>query len=406
MTDNPHFEPSSGIFLMVGGFHKTVIESQVLAHVRNMTEVAINMEVWSIAFTRGQYLEGLAALPALHKAFPAINIRLFRGIRPELPYSDWFNALVLLWWMRRLDAKPSFVHARTEHATMIAAIAKRLRNYCLIWDARGDTRSEFREYARRLRLRRRWLVPLEMKIISRRLNVASRQCDAAIFVSEELRTLDGKNLPIEKTIVVPCLADESLFYFDPHLRETFRAELGYGEKDIVIAYVGSTAIWQCVPETIMLMEQALRANASVKVLIVTPDRGVFEDAFSCDLRDRVRITSGSLHEMNRYLNAADFGVLLRKSNAINKVASPVKFAEYSLAGLTVVTTDAVAQVKEFGRGLANTVEASEFMKDYVQSNVKPTNRLDISVKARAVLGRKSHIDKLEEFYKLFALPCL
>ena len=398
MTDNPQLDSSSGIFLMVGGFPKTVIESQVLAHVRDMSESAIKMEVWSIANTPKEYKEGLAALPALQKTFPAIKIRLFRGLRPGLPFSEWLNALVFLWWMRRLDAKPSFVHARTEHAATIAAIAKRVKKYRLIWDSRGDTRSEFMEYARRLRLRRRWLVPLEMKIISRRLNVASRRSDAAIFVSEELRRLDGKNLPMEKTIVVPCLADESLFYFDPHLRETARAELGYGEKDIVIAYVGSTAIWQCVPETIMLMEQALRANASVKVLIVTPDQDVFEGAFSIDLRDRVCIASGSLHEMNRYLNAADFGVLLRKSNAINKVASPVKFAEYSLAGLTVVTTDAVEQVKEFGRRFANTVEVSEFMKDYVQSNVKPTNRLDISVKARAVLGRGSHIDKLVEFY--------
>jgi hypothetical protein len=400
MTDDPQFEPSSGIFLMFGGFSKTIIESQVLAHVSNMSEVAVNMEVWLITNTSKDYLEGLAALPALHKAFPALKIRMFRGVNLELPFSEWLNALVFLWWMRRLDAKPPFVHARTEYATTIAAIAKRLRNYYLIWDARGDTLSEFREHARRLRLRRRWLVPLEMKIISRRLNVACRRSDAAIFVSEELRRLDGKNLPIEKTLVVPCLADESLFYFDPHLRETARATLGYGEKDIVIAYVGSTMIWQCVPETIMLMEQALRANASVKVLIVTPDQDVFEGAFPIDLRDRVRITSGSLHEMNRYLNAADFGVLLRKSNAINKVASPVKFAEYSLAGLTVVTTDAVEQVKELGRRLANTVEASEFMKDYVQSNVKPTNRLDISVKARAVLGRKSHIDKLVKFYSL------
>jgi hypothetical protein len=400
MTDNPQLEPSSGIFLIVGGFHKTIIESQVLAHVSNMSEAAIKMEVWSIAGSLKEYKEGLAVLPTLHKAFPGIKIRLFRGVRPGLPYSQWLNALLFLWWMRRLDAKPPFVHARTEYATAIAAVAKHIKNYRLIWDSRGDTLSEFMEHARQMPSYRKVLITRGRKSISKRLNFVSRQCDAAIFVSEELRRLDGKNLPIEKTIVVPCLADETLFYFDPHLRETARATLGYGEKDIVIAYVGSTAIWQCVPETIMLMEQALRANASVKVLIVTPDRGVFEGAFPIDLRDRVRVTSGSLHEMNRYLNAADFGVLLRKSNAINKVASPVKFAEYSLAGLTVVTTDAVEQVKEFGRRFANTVEASEFMKDYVLSNVKPTNRLDISVKARAVLGRRSHIDKLVAFYSL------
>ena len=400
MRENPKLDSSSGIFLMVGGFPKTIIESQVLVHVRNMSEAAVNMEVWSIATTRKEYREGLAASPSLHKAFPAIRIRLFRGVKSGLPFSEWLNALVFLWWMRRLDAKPSFVHARTEHATMIAAIAKRIKNYRLIWDARGDTLSEFMEHAHQLPSYRKVLIPVIRKSISKRLNIASRQCDAAIFVSEELRKLNGKTLPIEKTIIVPCLADETLFYFDPHLRETSRAALGYGENDIVVIYVGSTAIWQCIPETIALMTQALRASESIKVLIVSPDHDVFKDAFSIDLRDRVCITSGTLHEMNRYLNAADFGVLLRKANSINRVASPVKFAEYSLTGLTVVTTDAVKQVTEIGQKLANTVEANDFMKVHVRSNVKPMNRLDISMKARAALGRKSHIEKLVEFYNL------
>ena len=386
---------------MVGGFPKTVVESQVLAHVRDMSEAGINMDVWSIVNTRKEYINGQKTLSAFHKSFPAVNVRLFRGVRPGLPFSEVLNAFLFLWWMWRLDTKPAFVHARTEHAAMIAAIAKRIKNYRLIWDARGDTLSEFKEYAQHLPPYRKLLAPLIRNRISKYLTAANGQCDAAIFVSEELRRLDGKNLPIEKTIIVPCVADESLFFFDPQLREHSRAFLGYGENDVVLAYVGSTASWQCVPETIALMEQAIRANASIKVLIVTPDRDVFQAAFPTDLRDRVRITSGSLDEMNRYLNTADFGMLLRKSTPVNKVASPVKFAEYSLAGLTVVTTDAVEQVKEIGRRLGNTIEASEFMKVYVQGNRRPANRIDIAMKARAALGRKSHMGKLIELYSFY-----
>jgi hypothetical protein len=148
------------------------------------------------------------------------------------------------------------------------------------------------------------------------------------------------------------------------------------------------------------MAQALRASESIKVLIVSPDRDVFKDVFPRDLRSRVRITSGTLHEMNRYMNAADFGVLLRKENSINRVASPVKFAEYSLAGLTVVTTDAVKQITEIGRKLANTIETNEFLKVYLEGKVEPANRLEISMKARRALGRKAHIERLVEFYTL------
>src|SRR6185437_381395 len=201
MKNNPGTNSSSGILLMVGGFPKTIIESQVLVHVRNMSEVAINMEVWSIANTRKEYREGLACWPSLHKAFPEVRIRLFRGVKSGLPFSEWFNALVFLWWMWRLDAKPSFVHARTEHATMIAAIAKGIKNYRVIWDARGDTLSEFKEYAHQLPSYRKVLIPLIRKSISRRLETASMKCDAAIFVSEELRRLNGQTLPIDKTIV-------------------------------------------------------------------------------------------------------------------------------------------------------------------------------------------------------------
>jgi hypothetical protein len=391
----------SGIFLMFGGFPKTIIESQVLVHVRDMSEAGINMELWSFACRGKEYREGLAALSVFRKTFPARKVRLFRGVRPALPFSERLNAILFLWWMWRLDAQPAFVHARTEYPAMVAAIAKRVKKYCLIWDVRGDSLSEFREHVRQLSSLRKRLALLEVRIISRRLNIVSRQSDAAIFVSKDLRKLVGRNLPIEKTIIVPCLADESLFYFDLSLRDNARAALGYRENDVVIAYIGSTAIWQCVPETITLMMQAMRANTSIKVLIVTPDRDIFEDAFTTDLRDRVCIKSGSLHEMNQYLNAADYGVLLRKANAINKVASPVKFAEYSLAGLTVVTTDAVEQVTEIGRQLANTIEPSDFIKVHVQGNVKPANRMGIAMKAQVLLGRKSYAEKLVWFYGSF-----
>lgn len=389
---------SSGIFLLYEGLPPTIIESQVLAHARSMSEVGVQMEVWAFAVTPNAYSMALTALPYLLKTYPTIVIRLFRGIRPALPFSEWLNALLLLWWMWRLGVRPSFVHARTEYATMIAAIARKVKKYRLIWDARGDALSEFSETARYLPRLWRWLAPLKMRAISKRLKMAACHSDFAIFVSNALRSLQGSALPIESTLVVPCLADESLFYFDQKLREKTRRMLGYSDIDIVVTYVGSTSIWQCVPETIALMELALRANPVCKALIITPTRGAFEDAFASDLRNRVCITSGGLEDMNRYLNAADFGVLLRKPNAINWVASPVKFAEYSLTGLVVVTTDAVEQVKEIGRRLGNTVNANEFMNLCEQSHCAPTTRLDIAGKARAALGRKSQIDKLVQFY--------
>lgn len=401
MANELESRSSSGIFLVYGGCQITIFESQVLVHVYQMGQAGIKMEVWTFAGKKAEYTRAISTLPMLQKSFPGIKIRVFRGVRGSLPCSEWCNALLLLWQMWRLDAKPSFIHARTEYAATVAAIGKRVRSYRLIWDARGATLNEFGQIAKRLPSRWQWWVALNSRTISWRLRMAGRRCDGAIFVSDELRRLDGEIVPVDRTLIVPCLADESLFYFDPYLRQQMRADFGYAKDDIIIAYVGSTVSWQCIPETIALMKRALDANSRVKILIVTPDREVFEAAFSADSHDRVYIGSGMLHEINRYLNAADFGVLLRKSNLINKVASPVKFAEYSLAGLTVITTDAVEQVKQTGRRLGHVVEPEEFLWNYLQGSAKTPNRSDIANNARAILGRRSYVSALVKFYSMF-----
>ena len=390
----------SGIFLLYEGLPPTIIESQVLAHVRSMGDVGIHMEVWTFAVTRNAYAEGLAALSRLQKSFPTVTIRLFRGFRPALPFSEWYNVCLLLFWLWRLHILPSFIHARTEHAAAIAAIAKPIMNFWLIWDARGDTLSEYTAAPPRLPSILKWLLPLKKIAISKRLSTANRHCDAAIFVSNALHSLQGQTLPVERTLVVPCLADESLFYFDPGLRESARQRLHYKDTDVVIVYVGSNAIWQCVPETIAIMEQVLRGNNACKAMVVTPNVTVFKEKFSSDLRDRIFVTSGGLGEMNEYMNAADFGILLRKIDPINKVASPVKFAEYSLTGLVVLATDAVDQVTTIGKSLGNIVSKDEFIDLCKNGKTKIIERNELAINAKRLLGRNAYVEKLVKFYNL------
>jgi hypothetical protein len=302
--------------------------------------------------------------------------------------------------MWRLNAHPHFVHARTEHAAAIAALTKLFRPFKLIWDARGDSQSEFKGEVQRLSPFLRWLAPLKERAISKRLKFASKHSDLAIFVSDALRRLQGAAVPVERTLVVPCVADESLFFYSPALRAEVRAELGYKAEDIVITYVGSTASWQCIPDTLTFMETVLRANPAYKVLIVTTNGMAFEGLCAGGLLDRIHIVSGSLKEMNRFLNAADYGVLLRKKDAINYVASPVKYAEYSLAGLMVVTTDGVDQVNTFGHRLGNIVDIKEFLHYYMERDGRTTNRLEIALNARVILGRGAYVDRFTHFYKL------
>ena len=53
--------------------------------------------------------------------------------------------------------------------------------------------------------------------------------------------------------------------------------------------------------------------------------------------------------MHRHLAAADISVLLRENNLVNKVASPIKFAEYLAAGLPVILTDCIGDSGSLAR---------------------------------------------------------
>lgn len=394
----PKVNEIQGIFLLFEGLPPTIIESQVLTHVRLMGEAGIRIEVWAFAINKKSYSQARDTLPRFLNDYP-ITIRLFRGVNSWLPFSDFMNALLLLWKLWRCKARPQFVHARTERAATIAIISKKLLHFRLIWDSRGDSISELTVKIHEFNYLLKWLVGAVQKMkISGRLRLAALNCDAAIFVSEALRSLNNKLIPHKQTLIVPCLSDESEFYYSPEIRKAVRSELGFHEDDQVITYVGSTAPWQCVDETTSLMKRVLETNPAFRVLIVTPDTQTFKSMFPASLKDRVHIVSATLKEINRFLNAADFGMLIRKKNPINWVASPVKFAEYSLAGLTVVTTNAVEQVVKIGGEIGNIIYEDNFLNHEQTTEARLKNRPEIASRAQSLLGRDGYKEKLVCFY--------
>ena len=47
-------------------------------------------------------------------------------------------------------------------------------------------------------------------------------------------------------------------------------------------------------------------------------------------------------KVNNYLNASDFGLLIREDNRANNAGSPTKFAEYALTGLQIISSPSVS----------------------------------------------------------------
>lgn len=388
-----------GIFLLFEGLPPTIIESQVLSHARRMIELGVNMEVWTFALTKAAYAQALQNLPKLHASYPNVTIRVFRGLKPAIPFSEVINAILLLSAFYRNNNKPAFVHARTEYGAAVAAVTKKMMGYKLIWDARGDTKAEFLETAGGLKKPWRWLAPMKLRSITNRLACAQKHSDFVIFVSDALRSLQRGVIPLNRTAIIPCVADESLFFFSNSLRDATRKRLGYAKNDVVVTYVGSTAVWQCIQETVNIMEKILLEFNHVKVLIISPSHIEFKNIFKQQWGDRIKFISVNLTEINSYLNASDIGILIRKPGPINFVASPVKYAEYSLAGLQVIQTGAVEQISKLGNLIGNTVHHNEISNWFKTPKQSGKNRAEISAKALLHLSRKSYDLDLKKVYE-------
>lgn len=339
-----------GALVLFEGLPPTVIDSQVLAHVRLAREaLGIDLAVVAVACTRALFDASQKRLARAREAAGG-DVRLIRGVRPALPGSLVVNRGLLGRALVRLGSL-SFVHARADYAAAVAGRWGRRHGVPVLWDCRGDSRAELQE-----RLSGSAGRTYRMALLEHELRVAGRACSGALFVTSQLRDLMAPFLRGQPIWVIPCLAPESEFFFDPALRDRVRGELGIADDEAVYIYSGGLTYYQRFDETVAAFRAALAAGEKARLIVLTPE--VERACQICaDLPAYSVICRAVPHaEVNGYLNAADFGMLLRDSSPVNVVAFPTKFAEYAMTGLKVIMKDAppacVAVARELGNHLA------------------------------------------------------
>ncbi|HHV82834.1 MAG TPA: glycosyltransferase family 4 protein [Tepidanaerobacter syntrophicus] len=387
-----------GIFLHYGSLDKTIIESQVIAHVRDMSKAGVDMEVWSYAVTKKLYKENQKTAKDWSYRYN-IPIRNFRAVRPGIPFSEILNAYLLKRHLNKENIIPTFIHCRTEYSASVAGFLKLINKFTLIWDCRGDTKNEFLLQRQKWKGIKKWLSFIKLCSIKFRIWWSLKQADKAIFVSDALKELHNNREKLShRTTVIPCVASSEYFYFDEHLRSITRNKLHLEPSDTVFVYSGSDAPWQCFEETIRLIIKFIKQGSDFKAIILTPDTNKIRYFLEDYPRERIICLSVTLPQVNAYLNAADFGILLRRPGPINHVASPTKFAEYCLAGLRVITTNAVEQVNNFGTYLGNIV-IYDFDKELILPRpFSNEERHKVAFRAKNILSREAIIDKYLRVY--------
>jgi len=182
--------------------------------------------------------------------------------------------------------------------------------------------------------------------LSRARNLKQKMIDSAdrVFcVSEYFRNYitDVYFASPEKVVLTPSGAYVKTL---PELseRDRVRARLKISDKFVVV-YAGSTHRWQKIDEVFRLAVVMQGMIPEFHLLVFSKSVVEVEQiAEGCDFpSEKLTIESLPHDQMHTHLAAADVGVLLRENNLVNKVASPIKFAEYLAAGLPVILSDCV-----------------------------------------------------------------
>lgn len=179
---------------------------------------------------------------------------------------------------------------------------------------------------------------------------AIRRADAIACVSERLRqrTLRWQPAAAGKVVVIPCCYDPEVARRDEEATERLRGELALDPAwDFVLAYAGSLSAWNR-PEAILAVFRAFRAVRSrTQLLLLTANLPAAQATFGSE-KDVV-VRSVPHREIQHYLALADLGLLLRDRSPVNRVASPVKFAEYLACGVPVLVSPGVGDCSDIVR---------------------------------------------------------
>ncbi|EHG7614299.1 glycosyltransferase family 4 protein [Citrobacter sedlakii] len=201
----------------------------------------------------------------------------------------------------------------------------------IIYDARSAIAEEHREYGNGRKYKR-------LSVIERN---AIFLADYKLSVSRELINYWKQKFKYEGDdfLVIPCcVAVDSQCH--PHILDVFF-------DNIVIVFSGSTHPWQSFPLNCSFIDQVLSIYDNVNILFLTKENDEINQLKLKHGTSRIQNIWVKENEVNKYLALCDYGLMLREDNITNNVSAPVKFAEYLINGLNIITSPSVKDYSLF-----------------------------------------------------------
>ena len=154
---------------------------------------------------------------------------------------------------------------------------------------------------------------------------------------------------LDKMVVIQGGADSRLFYFSNLEKEKIRTKMKLKNKFIIIYTGRLDPKWHMKEFLFNFFKQFLLSIENSYVFCLTPDIKSGEmliDKYKIKRKDFF-LNKVDNSEINNYLNASDFAIILRENFDTNYYSSPTKLAEYLISGTPVILSKNIGDYSSF-----------------------------------------------------------
>lgn len=283
--------------------------------------------------------------------------------------------------------KPEKILARSVIATKLAFEIKRKTK--VIYDGRGAIEAEWREYK----------VVTDKKLLNS-ISVYEKEVilnsDSRIAVSNELVSFwkEKYSYTGSEHVIIPCTLNNDFERINISSETILqkRKELGIDETDTVFVYSGSVAGWQSFELLFLFIEPVLR-NKNNKIVFFSPEDPGIEKIKKLFPNQVIRKHLNSRF-VSEYLLVGDYGLLIRENSLTNKVASPVKYAEYLASGLKVIISENLGDYTQLSRQKKWGTVFNDFNDSVIKPNLLEKQKL--SKDAIQFFSKKNYKEQYQE----------
>lgn len=315
--------------------NNAVLESQVLTQAKYVEDLGYSVNFIG-SYSDGHLEESERIVKQYLKGYKLYNInnlnkKGFFGIL--ISAITITNKAVKEGWFDNVD----YVYVRSLLGFLPLLSIRSKKNFKLVYDFRGLVSDE-----QRLK-KDNFIGQVESRIFQLLELFVFKRADKVLAVSNALASYLKMQSGLNKIInIVPCCSE-----FEDTVDTMTRVEINVPETATIICYSGGISKWQRINLVIDTAIAITAKNPNNYFMFLSKDIGEIRqriNAKNSQYMEKMRFYSLDSQDVVKYLALADIGLLLREDILTNRVASPIKAAEYMAAGLALALSPNIGDI--------------------------------------------------------------